>query len=130
LCLFLLQCEIVQEKHTETKKLQQDKKTIEYLMFSQLIEENYKTEFRVNFYTDKMNISQKVLTQLTKTFYKTSPKVVIDNRRILEIKRLLKGTSKSSKAIAYELNFDEPTNMFKFFKKHTGITPKEFIKLT
>jgi len=129
LCLFLLQCEIIQEKQSEAKDLIQDKPTAEYLTFSQLIEVNYKTEFRVSFYTNEMNVSLKTLSQLTKTFYKTSPKSVIDNRRILEIKRLLKGTSKSSKAIAYELNFDEPTNMFKFFKKHTGITPKDFKNL-
>lgn len=51
---------------------------------------------------------------------------LINERRLLEIKRLLRGTSKSSKAIAYDLNFDEPTNMFKFFRKHVGMSPNEF----
>lgn len=36
--------------------------------------------------------------------------VVIDQRRILEIKRQLKGTNKSGKTIAYKLNFGEPTH--------------------
>ncbi len=126
LCLFLLKCEIVQEYQNEINGEAQNNNLADYLAFSQLLEQHYKTEFKVAFYLEEMNMSLKMLTKLTKAYYKVSPKSVIDERRILEIKRLLKGTSKSSKVIAYELQFDEPTNMFKFFKKHMGVTPKEF----
>ncbi|AYZ12784.1 AraC family transcriptional regulator [Chryseobacterium arthrosphaerae] len=32
----------------------------------------------------------------------------------------------SIKQIAYELNFIEPSNLIKYFKKHTGQTPSSF----
>ena len=42
------------------------------------------------------------------------------------MKRELRGTTKSIKEIAYDLGFDEPTNMVKYFKKHVNFTPTAF----
>jgi transcriptional regulator GlxA family with amidase domain len=42
------------------------------------------------------------------------------------MKRMLKGTDMPVKEIAYDMGFDEPTNMVKFFKKHTSLTPQGF----
>ncbi len=103
-----------------------DDKARSILAFRELVEENFKQAVKVDFYTHKLNMPLKALSKLTKDHYKMSPKAVIDERRILEIKRQLRGTSKSGKTIAYELSFDEPTNMFKYFKKHVGFTPSEF----
>ena len=126
LCLFLMQCEMMQEQQRGGGNGSIDEDIINYLAFNELLEQHYKTEFKVDFYTEKLNMTVKSLGKLTKAHYKLSPKTVIDDRRVLEIKRQLQGTSKSGKTIAYELNFGEPTNMFKFFKKHVGLTPKEF----
>ena len=90
LCLFLLQLEIIQDKQNLASGLEKDKKLADYLAFSQLLEQHYKTEFKVDFYTDALNMSLKVLTKLTKTYFKLSPKAVIDQRRILEIKTSFK----------------------------------------
>ena len=68
----------------------------------------------------------KALSKLLKERYKLSPKAVIDERRILEMKRQLKGTTTPVKNIAYHMGFDEPTNMVKYFKKHTEFTPNGF----
>ena len=126
LCLFLIQCEILVDSLRGEQSNLPNKNIADFITFTGLLENHFKSEFRVEFYLEQLNVSLKVLTKLTKTYFKASPKSVIDQRRILEIKRLLKGTAKSSKAISYDLNFDEPTNMFKFFKKHVGLTPKEF----
>jgi len=45
---------------------------------------------------------------------------------MLEIKRAIMSTNNSLKEIAYEMGFEEVTNFTKFFKKHTGLTPKVF----
>ena len=42
------------------------------------------------------------------------------------MKRLLRGTTIPSKNIAYDMGFDEPTNMVKYFKKHVDMTPNAF----
>lgn len=125
LCIFLIYCDtLLNEQQPSSTPLTDDDLLI--MQFNKLLEENFKKEFNVAFYADQLNITNKVLSKLTKKYHHLSPKAVIDERRILEIKRLLKGTSKSGKTIAVELNFDEPTNMFKFFKKHVGLTPNEF----
>ncbi|MCG8305867.1 MAG: helix-turn-helix domain-containing protein [Cytophagales bacterium] len=124
LCLFLLNCERLQH-NTHTKTTINDKLI---LQFNQLLEKHYKTQFKVDFYLREMNITVKSLSKLTREKLKLSPKAVIDERRVLEMKRQLKGTTKATKQIAYELGFDEPTNMNKYFKKHTGQTPSAFRK--
>ncbi len=53
----------------------------------------------------------------------------ITQRTLSIAKTLLNNTSSSSKEIAYQLGFSEPTHFSRFFKKHTGHTPNEFKKL-
>jgi transcriptional regulator GlxA family with amidase domain len=45
---------------------------------------------------------------------------------ILEHKRLLAHSGVSVKELAALTGFDEPTNLVKFFRLHTGQTPLEF----
>lgn len=127
LCLFLIRCSQVQQrikpKNTEISK--RDEMT---LRFNQLLEENYKSETRVDFYVEQLGTTIKTLSRVIKEQYNVSTKSVIDERRTLEIKRLLRGTIMPVKEIAYDLGFDEPTNMVKYFKKHTGHTPNGFRK--
>ncbi len=113
-------------QEAQKKTVESDDNSKLLMKFAEQLEQNFKTEYNVEFYADSLLIPLKSLSKLTKEHYKISPKAVIDQRRILEIKRQLKGTDKSGKTIAYELNFGEPTNMFKYFKKHEGITPNEF----
>jgi AraC family transcriptional activator of pobA len=54
--------------------------------------------------------------------------LVIQERVLLEAKRLLFYTEKTSKEIAYELGFEDANHFSKFFKKHTGQTPTDFKK--
>jgi len=73
-----------------------------------------------------MNVSEKKLTNATKKIAGRTPKELIDDRVMLEAKRLLTHTNHSIKEIGYELGFEEPTNFIKFFKKHAAKTPIEF----
>lgn len=128
LCLLLIDCEMLQV-HQQTENPQTiDEPRKNSLAFNQLVEAHFKKEFKVDFYSDELKIPLKTLSKITREYYNVAPKAFINQRRILEIKRQLKGSSKSAKSIAYELNFDEPTNMFKFFRKHVGLSPSEFRK--
>ncbi|CDH99990.1 helix-turn-helix domain-containing protein [Glaesserella parasuis] len=53
-------------------------------------------------------------------------KMVINQRLLLEAKRLLVHTQKSVKHIALQLGFEEATYFNKFFKKYERCTPKGF----
>ncbi len=100
---------------------------LEYLIsFQDYLEKNFIKEKSVNFYAQKLCISNKVLNHTVQTSTGRSPKQLIDERLILEAKRLLVHSNDSVKMIGLNLSFDEPTNFNKFFKKHTGKTPAEF----
>ena len=98
------------------------------LEFNELLSLNFKKEHKVEFYVKKLGISVKKLSRLVREQNNVSTKTLIDERRTLEIKRMLRGTNKPVKEIAYELGFDEPTNMIKYFKKRVGMTPIGFRK--
>lgn len=100
---------------------------LDYVMlFKDLLENDFKTQKQVAYYAKKIIITEKRLNQATtKTLGKT-PKEIIDDRIILEAKRILAHTTESVKEIAFQLGFDEPTNFIKYFKKHTIQTPIEF----
>nr|WP_315031705.1 helix-turn-helix transcriptional regulator [uncultured Chryseobacterium sp.] len=95
----------------------------QYYRFKQLLEENFIKERNALFYASLMAVSSKTLNRITKSAIQKSAKEFIDFRVIVEIKRLLIFEKMSVKEIAYTLNFNEPTNLIKYFKKHTGETP-------
>lgn len=94
--------------------------------FKELLEKNYRIERSVNKYASELNLSEKQLYKSTKTIFDKTPKQIIDERVLLEAKRLLVHSSESVKEIAYGLGYDEPTNFIKYFRKHTKYTPLEF----
>jgi AraC family transcriptional regulator, transcriptional activator of pobA len=100
---------------------------LDYVMlFKDLLETNYKNQKQVNYYAKQIIITEKRLNQATTKVLGKSPKEFIDNRVILEAKRILAHTTESVKEIAYQLGFEEPTNFIKYFKKYTSVTPTEF----
>jgi len=96
------------------------------LLFKDLVETHFRANRQVSFFIKKMNITEKRLNKATTKILGKTPKTVIDERVILECKRLLSYSSQSAKEIGYQLGFDEPTNFIKYFKKHTAITPFDF----
>lgn len=95
-------------------------------LFKDLLNDQFKHVRTVNGYASQMNVSEKRLVKATKKVAGKTPKELIDDRVMLEAKRLLTHTSNSIKEVGYELGFEEPTNFIKFFKKHAGKTPIEF----
>lgn len=119
--------------HSEREKRKQNfiaiKKDadLDYVMlFKDLLEKNYITQKQVNYYAKEIIISEKRLSQATSKLFGKTPKEIIDDRIMLEAKRILAHTTESVKEICYYLGFEEPTNFIKYFKKHSSITPTEF----
>ena len=100
---------------------------LDYVMlFKDLLETNYRKLKQVSNYAKKISVTEKRLNQATSKVLDKSPKQMIDERVILEAKRLLAHTNESVKEIGFELGFDEPTNFIKYFRKHSQSTPVEF----
>lgn len=96
------------------------------IRFKQLIDTHINEFLSIDNYSDLLGVSSKKLTNITKKYLHNTPAVVIHNRKILEAKRLLSNKTLSIKEVAYDLGFDQATYFTKYFKKHTGLTPKEF----
>ena len=100
---------------------------LDYVMlFKDLLETGYKNQKQVNYYAKEIIITEKRLNHATTKVLGKTPKEIIDDRIMLEAKRILAHTTESVKEIGYDLGFDEPTNFIKYFKKHSKFTPTEF----
>lgn len=77
-------------------------------------------------YCDQLNVGYRKLNTICKEFTGGTIRNFLDDRLVLEIKRLLANSDLSIKEICYKTGFDEPTNMTKFFKCHTDTLPKLF----
>lgn len=99
----------------------------EYVMlFKDLLETGYKNQKQVNYYAKEIIITEKRLNQATTKILGKTPKEIIDDRILLEAKRIIAHTTESIKEISHDLGFEEPTNFIKYFKKHVQLTPTEF----
>ncbi|MBS2212004.1 helix-turn-helix domain-containing protein [Carboxylicivirga mesophila] len=96
------------------------------LLFKSLLESRFKEERMVSKYAAEQGISEKQLHKATTTLLDKTPKQLIDERVMLEAKRLLVHSHQSVKGIAYDLGFEEPTYFIKYFRKHAHTTPAEF----
>ncbi|KAA8483436.1 AraC-like DNA-binding protein [Arcticibacter tournemirensis] len=96
------------------------------VLFRDLLDSKFKILKSVTGYAALMNVSEKRLTHATTKTLGKSPKIIIDERVMLEAKRLLIYTNRSIKEVGYDLGFEEPTNFIKYFRKHTDNTPIEF----
>lgn len=99
---------------------------IQFNRFRRLVEAQFMRNRNVQQYCFELGINAKRLNQITQQIVKKGSKEFIDDRAILEIKRLLAHTDIPVTQISDCLGFDEPTNLVKFFRRLAGKTPLEF----
>ncbi|APD06849.1 hypothetical protein UJ101_01330 [Flavobacteriaceae bacterium UJ101] len=110
----------------------QNEKTVDpylkniFIDFQKLLNQNSTLTRNVKDYCEMLNVSYHQLNIACKTLVNQTAKVFIDDMVILNAKKLLADPTHNTNEIAYLIGFDEPSNFIKFFKKHTGKTPKHF----
>lgn len=87
---------------------------------------NYKTERSVTFYADKMRLSSKYLSTIIKKVTGKTVTDIISSFIINDAKAKLKSTSMTVQEIAYSLNFPNISFFGKYFKRYTGMSPKQY----
>ena len=93
--------------------------------FMMLLEKDYKISRDVNYFAEKMNISSKYLTNIVNQVTGHTPKTIIDQYVILQLKLHLKRSTQSIKEMAWEFHFADVSFFCRYFKKHTGLTPQQ-----
>ncbi|MEM6700950.1 MAG: helix-turn-helix domain-containing protein, partial [Bacteroidota bacterium] len=94
--------------------------------FNVLVDINFRTKRKVKDYAELLHKSPKTLSNLFAIYNQKSPQQVIQERIVLEAKRLLIYTDKQTQEIAYDLGFEDPAYFSRYFKKIAESSPSEF----
>lgn len=112
------------EKLTESRSLQPQNRI--FNKFCHLICEYCRTEHQVRFYANSLCITPYYLSKITSRLARMSPKRMIDEQLIAEIKQQLQDTELTVSEIAHLYCFDTPSYFCKFFRKYCNLSPMEY----
>jgi len=96
--------------------------------YNLLVETHFRDKHKVSDYALLLNKTPKTLSNLFAKYNNKKPLQIINDRLVLEAKRLLQFSEKPSKEIAYNLGFSEASHFSKFFKNQVGVFPIHFKK--
>jgi len=94
--------------------------------FMHLVQTHYKQQRGLDFYADQLYLTPKHLSKVIKETTNKTANDWIDEYVILEAKALLKSTNMTAQQISEELNFSCQSFFGKYFKRHTGMSPREY----
>ncbi|MGO3164571.1 MAG: helix-turn-helix domain-containing protein, partial [Sphingobacteriaceae bacterium] len=97
-----------------------------YVKFCSMLNEDAKVVNHVAHYASTLNTSPQNLNAACKKNGNLTASEVLAGYIIKEAKRLLFYTANSVSEVGFELGFSDKSNFSKYFKRHTGITPREF----
>ena len=115
---------IVRIQESENRK--QTRADAIFTQFIKLVEHNFRIERRVGWYAEQLCITPKYLSETVKTVSNRTPNDWIDSYVTLEMRVLLKTTTKSIKEISDELHFPNQSFLGKFFREHVGVSPSAY----
>lgn len=94
--------------------------------FKKIVREKTAKFLSIQEYAELLNTNTSTLNIACKTHLFNTPANLIKSHKILEAKRMLSNQQTTVKQIAYALGFEEAGYFTKYFKKETGMRPKEF----
>jgi AraC family transcriptional activator of pobA len=98
--------------------------------FRVLVEEHYKEQWQVGRFAQHLRVTESRLNRLCIRLTGKSAFDMMQHRLMLEARRKLTYVPSAVASIAYELGFQDPAYFSRTFKRHTGLTPKEFRQQT
>lgn len=94
------------------------------LLFMELINNFAVREKKINFYTARIGITEKMLRESLLFIYHKTFRDILTSRILIETMKLLVFSDKSITQIAHELDYDV-SNFIRFFSSRKGIHPKD-----
>jgi AraC family transcriptional regulator, transcriptional activator of pobA len=122
---FVILCTRVYKAQEQYNKIEDTKIDI-VREYNFLVEQHFRTKHTVAEYAEMLNKSPKTLSNLFSKISSKTPLQFIQDRKLLEAKRLLRHSDKSIKEIAYEIGFEDLQTFGRFFKNAEGVSPSVF----
>lgn len=97
-----------------------------YNDFLRLVQQHFSQNSDVAYYADQLNVGSAYLGQVCRRIAARSPKTIIDEFVLKDIERQLTTTTKNIQEIASSLGFSSQAHLSRFFRKMTGVAPKEY----
>ncbi|MBT8190483.1 MAG: helix-turn-helix domain-containing protein [Bacteroidia bacterium] len=94
--------------------------------FNYQVEQHFRTKHSVSDYAEMLFKSPKTIANTFRKLGEKTPLKFIQERIMLEARRLLQYTSQDISEIGYALGFTDIQAFSRFFKKHEGISPSQF----
>jgi AraC-like DNA-binding protein len=94
--------------------------------FHDLLLIHYRQSKNVKFYAEKMCLNAKYLSSLIKDISQKTASEWIDGYVMLEAKALIKLKDATIQEISDQLGFPDQSTFGKYFKRHAGVSPKEY----
>ena len=126
LSAFLWYVDHLWSRQEETYRESQTREQRLFTDFIQLVSEFAPEHHTIDYYASRLCITPRYMSTIIKQVSGKSAKQWIDDALVTRIKIELKHTNKSVARICDEMNFPNPSFLTKFFKRMTGMTPREF----
>lgn len=94
--------------------------------FLRLVTDNFRQERFLQFYADQLQVSPKHLAKVVKEQTGYTPTEWVERFIIIEAQILLRNSDMQIQEITDALNFPTQSSFGKYFKKVTGLSPREF----
>lgn len=93
-----------------------------------LVEDNFTKIHAVKDYIAELGVSRPTLSNCTLQHIRKTPLKFINDRIVLEAKRMLRFSSLNVKGVAFTLGFEDVSYFIKMFRREVGKSPAEFKK--
>jgi AraC family transcriptional activator of pobA len=94
--------------------------------FRQLVELGYRSRKTVTGYCQDLNLTYDRLNDICQRNLKRTPLSLIQQRILMDASTRLLKTDESIQSIANHLGFSDPTKFSHFFKRATGLSPRQY----
>jgi AraC family transcriptional activator of pobA len=94
--------------------------------FRELVEERYRTQADIEAYAAALAVTPKQLRSACERVAHVSPLRILQERRLLEAKRLMLYSNMSVAEAGYYLGFGDPAYFSRFFARGVGRSPRSF----
>ncbi len=122
--MILIHCHRLYPQQKEVEGMQKGKLLVK--RFKQLIDTHYHENLSVTDFAHLLNVTPNHLTEIVKNLTGTTSNELIKAKLIIEAKRLLLFTDETITEISNQLNFKDQSYFSRVFKRHCGLSPKEF----